>query len=136
MTIAEVSRQYGLSPDTLRYYERIGLLPPVTRTAGGIRDYTPEDCRWVEFAKCMRGAGLQVEALVEYVALFQQGEASVEARKRILLEQREQLVARTQEMQETLERLNRKIDQYEQVILPAEQQLRQLRPESGRAGSA
>ena len=136
MTIAEVSRQYGLSPDTLRYYERIGLLPPVTRTAGGIRDYTPEDCRWVEFAKCMRGAGLQVEALVEYVALFQQGEASVEARKRILLEQREQLVARMQEMQETLERLNRKIDQYEQVILPAEQQLRQLRPESGRAGSA
>ena len=136
MTIAEVSRQYGLSPDTLLYYERIGLLPPVTRTAGGIRDYTPEDCRWVEFAKCMRGAGLQVEALVEYVALFQQGEASVEARKRILLEQREQLVARMQEMQETLERLNRKIDQYEQVILPAEQQLRQLRPESGRAGSA
>lgn len=136
MTIAEVSRQYGLSPDTLRYYERIGLLPPVTRTAGGRRDYTPEDCRWVEFAKCMRGAGLQVEALVEYVALFQQGEASVEARKQILLEQREQLLERMQEMKETLERLNRKIDQYEQVILPAEQALRQLRLENGQAGSA
>jgi DNA-binding transcriptional MerR regulator len=133
MTITEVSRLYGLSPDTLRYYERIGLLPPVTRTAGGIRDYTPEDCRWVEFAKCMRGAGLQVEALVEYVALFQQGEATAADRKRILLEQREQLLERMQEMQETLERLNRKIDQYEQVILPAEQR---LRSENGQAGSA
>ena len=60
MTIAEVSSKYGLSPDTLRYYERIGLIPPVRRTAGGIRDYSENDCMWVSFAKCMRGAGLQV----------------------------------------------------------------------------
>lgn len=81
MTIAEVSSQYGLSPDTLRYYERIGLIPPVRRTAGGIRDYSENDCMWVSFAKCMRGAGLQVEALIEYVSLFQKGDATIEARK-------------------------------------------------------
>ena len=80
MTIAEVSRTYDLSADTLRYYERIGLIPPVHRSAGGIREYDEEDCRWVEFIKCMRGAGLPIESLVEYVALFQQGEVTAAGR--------------------------------------------------------
>ena len=124
MTIAEVSKKYDISADTLRYYERIGLNPPVTRNRSGIRDYTEADCRWVEFAKCMRGAGLQVEALVEYVALFQQGDETVPARKRLLIEQRDQLFERMALLQQTLERLNRKIEGYEQLLLPIEQQLR------------
>ena len=61
MTIAEVSRKYGLSADTLRYYERSGLIPPVQRTASGIRNYTEEDCKWVYFSKCLRSAGMPVE---------------------------------------------------------------------------
>ena len=109
MTIAEVSRKYNLSADTLRYYERIGLIPTVHRSKSGIRDYTVEDCAWVEFAKCMRGAGIQVEALIEYVSLFQQGEDTTEARKQILIEQRELLLERMEEMRQTLERLNSKM---------------------------
>lgn len=120
MSITEVSKKYGLSPDTLRYYERIGLIPPVHRTAGGVRDYTEADCNWVEFIKCMRGAGIQVEALIDYVALFQQGDATADARKQILIEQRDQLQERLQEMQATLERLNAKIEHYEEIIVPAE----------------
>ena len=120
MSITEVSKKYGLSPDTLRYYERIGLIPPVHRTAGGVRDYTESDCNWVEFIKCMRGAGIQVEALIDYVALFQQGDATADARKQILIEQRDQLQERLQEMQATLERLNAKIEHYEEIIVPAE----------------
>ena len=46
MTIAEVSRAYDISADTLRYYERVGLLPSIGRTSGGIRNYSEEDCRW------------------------------------------------------------------------------------------
>ena len=101
MTIAEVSRKYNLSADPLRYYERIGLIPTVHRSKSGIRDYTVEDCAWVEFAKCMRGAGIQVEALIEYVSLFQQGEDTTEARKQILIEQRELLLERMEEMRQT-----------------------------------
>ena len=123
MTIAEVSRQYGLSADTLRYYERIGLIPGVTRSKSGVRAYTEEDCRWVEFAKCMRGAGIQIEALIEYVALFQQGDATIEARKQILTEQRDQLRARIAEQQQTLDRLNAKIERNDQGLLPAEHKL-------------
>ena len=75
MTIAEVSRKYDISADTLRYYERIGLIPPVPRTRGGLRDYGEESCGWIQLMKCMRAAGVQIEALIEYVDLFQQGDA-------------------------------------------------------------
>ena len=81
MTISEVSKKYDISTDTLRYYERVGMIPPVKRTAGGIRDYDEESFRWIEFAKCMRSAGLPIEALVEYVALFRQGESTFDARR-------------------------------------------------------
>ncbi len=112
MTIAEVSRQFDITPDTLRYYERIGLIPPVPRTKSGIRDYDQTSCSWIEFIKCMRAAGLQIEALIEYVALFQQGDSTIGARKALLLEQRDQLEERIATMQQTLERLNHKIENY------------------------
>ena len=117
MTIAEVSRKFGLSPDTLRYYERIGLIPPVPRTKSGIRDYDAESCGWIELMKCMRSAGVQIGALIEYVALFRQGDATMEQRKEILLEQRDQLTARMAEMQQSLDRLNEKIRRYEQGLV-------------------
>lgn len=124
MTITEVSQKYELSADTLRYYERIGLIPPVPRNSSGIRDYTQEDCNWVQFIKCMRGAGLSIEILVEYVSLFQQGNATIQTRKSLLVEQRRQLADRIGLMQETLERLDKKIDGYEERVLVSEQKLK------------
>ncbi len=115
MTIAEASRKYGLSPDTLRYYERIGLLPPVPRNKSGIRDYDEESCRWIELMRCMRKAGVQIEALIEYVALYRQGADTAEARKNILIEQRERLLERMADMQQSLDRLNQKIEQYDRL---------------------
>jgi DNA-binding transcriptional MerR regulator len=123
MKIAEVSDQYGLSIDTLRYYERVGLIPPVNRNESGIRDYNELDLRRVEFIKCMRSAGLPVEVLIEYVALVQQGDKTIEARKEILVEQREQLMARMKEMQRTLDILNHKIEVYEKAVLKKEKEL-------------
>ena len=128
MTIAQVSQKYGVSADTLRYYERIGLLPPVGRTKSGIRDYTEEDCNWVNFIKCMRGAGIPVDALAEYVALSQQGDATALARKQILVEQRDLLLVRMEELQKTLDRLNAKIQRYEKILLPMEKELQRKDP--------
>ena len=124
MTIAEVCKKYDITADTLRYYERIGLIPRVPRTSGGIRDYDEESCGWIELMKCMRKAGVEIEALIEYVALFQQGDETVDARKAILVEQREQLMARMEEMQASLDRLNDKIERYEQGLMTKERQLR------------
>ncbi len=114
MTIAQVAKEYDLTPDTLRYYERIGLLPHVRRSSGGIRDYSADDCRWVQFIHCMRSAGLPIEALIEYVTLFHQGAETSEARKNILIEQRDQLAARIAQQQAVLARLDHKIERYEQ----------------------
>lgn len=127
MTIAEVSKQYELSADTLRYYERIGLIPPVPRNKSGIRDYNEESCRWIELMKCMRRAGVQIEALIEYVALFQQGDATIDARKAVLIEQRKHLMERMEDMQASLDRLNLKIEHYEQGLMTTEKQLQKLR---------
>lgn len=124
MTITEVSKKYDLTQDTLRYYERIGLIPGVNRKKSGVRDYNDEDCRWIEFIKCMRAAGLPIEVLIEYVALFQQGDSTAEARKELLMDQRNQLIARIDDMQKTLERLNFKIQRYEQAVVPAENELK------------
>jgi len=120
MTIAEAGKKYGLSTDTLRYYERIGLIAPVPRTKGGIRDYGENDCQAIEFIKCMRSAGVAVEALVEYISLFQKGESTRQARKDILREQRDILTARLAEMQEALNKLNFKIENYDTLMLDAE----------------
>jgi DNA-binding transcriptional MerR regulator len=122
MKIAEVSEQYGLSSDTLRYYERVGLISPVNRNESGIRDYNELDLRRVEFIKCMRSAGLPVEVLIEYVGLVQQGDKTIEARKEILKVQRELLLARMKEMQKTLDVLDRKIEVYENAVLKKEKQ--------------
>ena len=123
MKIMEVSEQYGISSDTLRYYERIGLIPPVHRKESGIRDYNELDLRRVEFVKCMRSAGLPVEVLIEYVGLVQQGDKTIEARKEILQEQRKQLEARMKEMQKTLDLLDHKIEVYENAVLKKEKEM-------------
>lgn len=124
MTITDVSKKYNLSQDTLRYYERIGLIPIVNRNKSGIRDYTEEDCRWVEFVKCMRSAGLPIEVLIEYVTLFQQGDETANARKELLIEQRKQLIKKMEEMKNTLKRLDYKIERYEQGVVSKENQLK------------
>lgn len=116
MQIAEVSSAYGMSADTLRYYERIGLLPAVHRTSGGIRDYDEVDRGWVGFIKCMRDAGVEIEALIDYVHLYQQGDDTAKARLDILVEQRGKLEERMGIMQETLDRLNYKIDNYGKLL--------------------
>lgn len=109
MTIKEVSEKYHITQDTLRYYERVGMIPKVTRTPSGIRNYQPEDLGWVDLALCMRNAGLPVEVMIEYVKLCQQGDDTIPARLQLLLDQREQIDT-------TLERLNYKISRYEEAV--------------------
>ncbi len=123
MTIAEVSRACSIPVDTLRYYERIGLLPPVNRSKSGFRDYTDSDRQWVSFIKCMRAAGIPVEALIDYVALFQQGDTTREARRQLLVEQREALRGRVEELQKTLDYLTEKIRRYDEWNPAAEERL-------------
>lgn len=116
ITIKEVSRRYGVTQDVLRYYERAGMIPTVTRTAGGIRDYQEADLAWVELALCMRSAGLSVEAISEYVRLARLGDGTIKDRLALLQCQREALLARQSQIVQALERLDYKIARYEDAL--------------------
>ncbi|WP_165055315.1 MULTISPECIES: MerR family transcriptional regulator [unclassified Adlercreutzia] len=124
MKIAEVSKRYDISADTLRYYERIGLLRHVPRNKSGIRDYDESSCRTVEFVKCMRDAGMSIEALVEYMELLEQGDGTLLQRRDLLEQQRSRLRRRIGELQEALAKLDYKIENYEETVLAGENAIR------------
>lgn len=123
MNITEVSKKFEISAETLRYYERIGLIPKVHRDKNGYRDYTEQDQLWVYYAKALRQAGVSIEAMTEYIALVQEGEHTRRVRKEILLIQEKQLEENIKNMQEALEYLRKKINVYDDYILKYEQGL-------------
>ena len=92
------------------------MIPKVTRTPSGIRNYQPEDLGWVELALCMRNAGLPVEVMIEYVKLCRQGDDTIPARLQLLLDQRKTLLEQREQIDTTLERLNYKIGRYEEAV--------------------
>ena len=116
MTIKEVSEKFGISQDTLRYYERVGLIRPVTRTPSGNRDYQESDLGWVENAVCMRNAGVPIEALIEYVKLYQMGDTTFEARRQLLQEQYDVLQEQKEQIEATMKRLAYKVSRYEKAV--------------------
>lgn len=124
MNIKEASEKSGVSADTIRYYERIGLIPPVHRNENGVRKFGAEDLRWIQFSRQMRRAGLSIEALIDYLALFREGEHTLEARVELLKEQRLDLKNRINIMQEALDRLDFKINNYDTHLIPAQQKLK------------
>ncbi|CAH0285461.1 HTH-type transcriptional regulator AdhR [Peribacillus simplex] len=127
MNIKVVSEKTGVSADTIRYYERIGLIPPVKRDKNGVRNLDDEDIRWIEFSRHMREAGVSIEALIEYIELFKNGDdANIPARVGILCDERDEMQKRIDLMQSALDRLNYKIDNYESHVVPAEKGLREF----------
>lgn len=124
MTISEVSKRCNISPETLRYYEKAGLITGVNRTTGGIRDYTEQDCAQIEFVKCMRRAGLSIDVLKKYFELFKRGKRTLKARRDLLANERKILQERLVELQSTLQRLDYKITVYDQAIASKDKELK------------
>ena len=116
MTIKEVSEKYDISSDTIRYYERIGMIPEVTRTASGIRDYQESDLSWVELVICMRKAGVSVESLIEYVKMCMQGDTTFSARLHLLQEEKEKLEEQRSQLETAMKRLDYKISRYQRAV--------------------
>lgn len=117
MTIREVAHRYDITQDTLRYYEKIGMIPAVGRTSGGIRNYREEDLQWIELVICMRGAGLPIEAIIEYLKLYQQGDETIPDRLQLLLDQMKVLRKQKAQIETTMDRLSYKISRYEEAMV-------------------
>lgn len=113
MKISEVSKKYSLSEDTLRYYEKIGLIESHRQT-NGIRDYSKEDLERLEFVKCMRDAGVSIEVLQKYLTLFAQGPKTAAERKALLINQRQELIAHKELIEKSIAHLDYKIAHYDE----------------------
>ena len=117
MTIGEVSKKLDIPIDTLRYYEKIGLIGPVPKTKSGIRYYDDISIRQIEFIKCMRSANLPIEELIKYMNLFKEGDKTLKERKQILVNQRENVIKQIEELKKVKERLDHKLELYDEQLL-------------------
>lgn len=116
MTIKQVCQRYGLTQDTLRYYEKIGVIPPVHRSASGIRDYDEHDQGWVENAVCLRNAGVPVESIAEYVKLYQAGDETFAARRDLLSHVLADLTEQRSQLDAAIQKLTYKVSRYEAAV--------------------
>lgn len=119
MIIKEASQITGISVDNLRYYERIGLIPPVPRTESGIRDYDAMSLQWINFVMLFKKAGVPLEAIIEYMRLALEGEHTKAARWAILAEAKESIMSKMEEMQQFLDLIDYKMENYYSVCVPA-----------------
>ena len=126
MNMKELCQICEISEDTIRYYEKIGITPPIKRNTSGIRTFDEEDIRWIEFVKQMRRADIPIKMLTEYLALFRQGNQTIEKRKALLRNQIEEVETRIVAMNQGLERLKYKLNNYENHTFPAEQALKKF----------
>lgn len=112
-SIAYAAERTGLSIDTLRYYERIGLVEPPARDSGGRRSYTDTDIAWLQFLTRLRATGMPLDVMREYVRLRRLGAAGVTPLKEILVERRAAVAERIEELRSCLVLLDYKIEKYE-----------------------
>ncbi|EUJ43829.1 MerR family transcriptional regulator [Paenilisteria rocourtiae] len=118
MNIKQAAEIFSLTVDTLRYYERVGVIPPVHRNSSGYRDYSTRDLNWIYLVKNLRKAGLSVESLIEFATLAQLRETqNVEkAQKQVLRDQLKELDDKLAEMQQVRDLLVYKIETYDEHI--------------------
>lgn len=116
LTIQAVAEITGLSAHTLRYYERVGLLPTVERAASGHRRYSEADLSWIEFVKRLRSTGMPIADVQRYVELVHQGDATVAERLAIMEAHRRKLKTRIEELSGFLAKIEHKVKRYREKI--------------------
>lgn len=126
MNIKKAAELTGISTDTIRYYERIGIIPHIPRNESGIRTFTDDDILWIEFTKRFRDAGMSIEKLVEYVKLVDRGETTIPARIEVLEEEKERLLERKNDIQSNIDKLEYKIKNYRNMVIPVENILKKF----------
>lgn len=113
MKIAQLARRTGLTPHTIRYYERIGLMPHADRDDAGHRDYGADTLRWITFIGHMKAAGMPIREMLRYARLRQQGDATGPQRADLLRARRKLVADQIALLQATLSVLDNKIAGYE-----------------------
>lgn len=118
MTIREIAAKTNMSTDTLRYYERIGLLPPVPRNAAGIRNYDEYFVNFINFIKKLKASGMSLEHIIDYIRLAEMGDATIQERKKLLAKAREMLLDKINSLQLVAELADYQLRNYENLLQP------------------
>lgn len=118
MTIREIAAKTNMSTDTLRYYERIGLLPPVPRNAAGICNYDEYFVNFINFIKKLKASGMSLEHIIDYIRLAEMGDATIQERKKLLAEARETLLDKINSLQLVAELADYQLRNYENLLQP------------------
>ncbi|MCL4268706.1 MAG: MerR family transcriptional regulator [Anaerolineales bacterium] len=116
LTIQEVAKATGLTPHTLRYYERIGLIHPINREENTRRCYTMDDVGWIEFLLKLRATGMSIKDMQRYAELQRQGDETLPERVEMLKSLRDKVESHIEEMNEHLKLIHYKIDYYSKVV--------------------
>ena len=114
MQISDVSERTGLSIDTLRYYEKIGLIDPPYRS-GGRRVYDDGVLVWIAFLQALKSTGMPLAQMTEYARLRREGTPTAAPRRMMLESQREAVKARIAELEDCVRLLDHKIENYERI---------------------
>ena len=123
MTIGEIAEKTGVSVTTLRYYERIGLLPAVPRNSRGIRVYDESFVSWLELIQNLKIAGMQLEEIIEYIELAKLGARSLPARARLLAEARENMQQKLRSLQEAMKKADDVLENFAECWEPLTNEL-------------
>ena len=111
MTIGEVALKFNVSIDTLRYYEKLGLIKNVNKVSGK-RIYNDDNIKDLKFVLCMKLAGLSLKDIILFLNYYEQGDETIDLRLEMLKKQKNILMEEIKEKKETLDYLNYKIDLY------------------------
>lgn len=109
---AEVVQRTGFSLDTLRYYERIGLLEPIERDSGGRRRFRTSDLDWLHMVRYLRDTGMPISQMLRYAVLSRQGEHTSAERMTLLVEHEARVSAHIARLHEQRDQLRQKIAWY------------------------
>jgi DNA-binding transcriptional MerR regulator len=119
-TIQRAAAETGVSRDTLRYYEKIGILPGIGRSESGHRRFTDDDMGWIKLVQCLRSTGMPIEDLHAYAELVQQGDSTAAERLTLLENHRGRIQEEMQELTTAVSLVERKIAGYDQLIARAD----------------
>ncbi|SFE56598.1 DNA-binding transcriptional regulator, MerR family [Paenibacillus catalpae] len=130
-TINEVASKFGLSAHTLRYYDKEGLLPFVSRNKSGIRIFTEMDLEWVSLICCLKDTGMPIKEIKQYSDWCKQGSATIEVRKKMLADHKLKVLEQIQELNNNLKQIDKKLDWYEdpELMRKIDEQLEHAVPE-------
>lgn len=115
-TPGQVAEKTGFSLDTLRYYERIGLLDDIARNSGGQRVFTEDDVAWLRILRCLRDTGMPIQRMVRYAELARGGDATVPERLELLREHDQEIDEKIAHLRVEQDHIRAKIAYYQREL--------------------